>query len=54
MGESTGTYVQLIPISYYHMIDELLFYIHRDDVLDIESKNIYDKCITFDHCYANI
>ena len=50
MGESTGAYVQLIPISYYQMIDELLFY----DVLDIESKKIYDKCITFDHCYANI
>ena len=29
MGESTGAYVQLIPISYYQMIDELLFYIHR-------------------------
>ena len=53
MGESTGAYVQLIPISYYQMIDESLFY-RQDDALDIESKNIYDKCITFDHCYANI
>ena len=53
MGESTGAYVQSIPISYYQMINELLFYI-QDDVLDIQSKGIYDKCITFDHCYANI
>jgi len=30
MGESTGAYVQLIPISYYRMIDELLFYIQDE------------------------
>ena len=52
MGESTGAYVQSIPISYYQMINELLFYIRR--ILDIQSKSTYDKCITFDHCYPNI